>query len=72
VSTDGSGRYMVVLWSVAYPCHTVLPDDAAERRFVQENGGTVVHAGIESERLADKICRRMDAALYHRELEEQA
>jgi len=68
MSTDGE-RYMVVLWSAAY--HTVLPDDAVERRFVRENGGTVVLAGIESERLANKICQRMEDALYRRKLEEQ-
>ena len=58
---------MVVLWDSGW--HEVRPDDDEERGFARDNGGTIVRAAIDSERLADKICNRLDHALLRRLLE---
>jgi hypothetical protein len=62
-----SGGLMVVLWDSGW--HEVRPDDEEERAFAAANGGTVVRASLESERLADKLCNRLDRALHRRQLE---
>jgi hypothetical protein len=59
-------RYMVVRWDSGW--HETRPDDTEERAFARDNGGEVVRASLESERLADRLAQRLDNAEHRRQL----
>lgn len=59
--------FLVVLWDSGW--HEVRPDDTEERKFIRENGGEVMRAALEGERLAERVRQRLDGALYRRTLE---